>query len=256
MHSRLIQRRHDVAHSHARSLWMKSACSLLARFSQGTPCCLERFPFIGPQLPPPPVPCLTRRKTQHAHTRRAGYRSTDPLWLSDVPLLSLMQMNQSEGEWGRTGTSDKTIWLDKSCFFSEWLEQNPLWVLREMCSLTGKPVIKQCLDRSIPQTGDQRGRWAARQTEQTAAKPPEGEMWQGGKEKRRSLLRRNEMFAVMRRFCFFFWGPVAVTLSLCIKSLPNITLLANTYSAEGHSASKQNVLHILCIPLHAFSSKE
>lgn len=196
MHSRLIQRRHDVAHSHARSLWMKSACSLLARFSQGTPCCLERFPFIGPQLPPPPVPCLTRRKTQHAHAHRAGYRSADPLWLSDVPLLSLMQMNQSEGEWGRTGTSDKTIWLDKSCFFSEWLEQNPLWVLREMCSLTGKPVIKQCLDRSIPQTGDQRGRWAARQTEQTAAKPPEGEMWQGGKEKRRSLASSSHLVTV------------------------------------------------------------
>lgn len=69
----------------------------------------------NPQLPP----LLLSPTHNHKHNK---LMLTEPVHWPAVAvrysLLSLMQMNQTAREWGRTGTSDKTIWVDKTLCFS------------------------------------------------------------------------------------------------------------------------------------------
>lgn len=71
----------------------------------------------NPQLPP--SFCLPHTIT---NTTNSCSQSREPVHWPAVAvrysLLSLMQMNQTAREWGRTGTSDKTIWVDKTLCFS------------------------------------------------------------------------------------------------------------------------------------------
>lgn len=71
----------------------------------------------NPQLPP--SFCLPHTIT---NTTNSCSQSREPVHWPTVAvrysLLSLMQMNQTVREWRRTGTSDKTIWVDKTLCFS------------------------------------------------------------------------------------------------------------------------------------------
>lgn len=99
-----------------------------AGFSQGR--CAARSNFY----PSPAQSSLLFFSATHIHTQSQHTQSREPVHWPAVAvkysLLSLMQMNQSKSEWGRTTTSD-CVWLH---FFLECLGQKMLWVLRENMS--------------------------------------------------------------------------------------------------------------------------
>lgn len=151
-----------------------------------------------------------------------------------------MLMNQSEREWGKTGTSDETIWIDMTFWMVRTKTavgtEGNMWAWRKICD-------KQCLDRSIllPQMGNQSERQAAQwRTARRMSCDSEG------KRKRILLFRSNEMCVVMRRFYLLkaSRSHLVIVHYIVAQHYPFSSHLQH----RGNNTGKHNVLHRLCIP--------